>query len=163
MTNWSIRKAVVALAAMLTLVLLLGPNVSAASARADEQARIVVYLIKASDGSPGVDPEIRSIVKQFGGAFRYSSYRLVSKIPKSVPMGGDVRIALPGSREMRVYANGRENNRIRLKIRVKEKSVQGREREILNTEFRIVEGGTIMIGGYNYHDGKLMVAISADM
>jgi hypothetical protein len=163
MTNTSVGKVVVALATVLVLVLVLGSNASATPPDSDEKVRIVVYLIKASDDAPGVDSEIKDLVRQFGGAFRYSSYRLVSKIPKSIPLGSEVKIPLPGSRRLHIYARGREGKRIRLKIKIREKSARGRDREMLNTEFRIVEGGTIMIGGYNYHEGKLMVAISADM
>ena len=163
MTKASIRKFVTPLAAALVLMLLVGPNLSAAPADSGEVVRIVVYLIKASGDTPGVDPEIREIVKQFGGAFRYSSYRLVSKIPKSVRMGGDAQIPLPGKRELRVHARGHENNRIKLKVNIREKPAGDRPRDILNTEFMIIEGGTILIGGYDYQEGKLMVAISANM
>jgi hypothetical protein len=34
---------------------------------------------------------------------------------------------------------------------------------VLNTEFRLIKGGTIVIGDYNYHEGKLILAVSADM
>ena len=163
MTNTSVGKVVAVLATVLAVVLVLGPNASAAPRDSGETVRIVVYLIKASDEEPGVDSEIKDLVKQFGGAFRYSSYRLVSKIPKSVTVGSEVKIPLPGSRQLHVHARGREDKRIKLKVKIREKSERGRDRETLNTEFRIVEGGTIMIGGYDYNEGKLMVAISADM
>jgi len=50
-----------------------------------------------------------------------------------------------------------------MKIRIVEKSTRGRSRDVLNTEFRLTRGGTIVIGDYNYQKGKLILAISADM
>jgi len=70
-------------------------------------------------------------------------------------------VKLPGHREMQLRMQGYEGNRISLKVKIKEKAEKGRHREVLNTEFRIIEGGTIMIGGYEYHGGKLLIAISA--
>jgi hypothetical protein len=55
---------------------------------------------------------------------------------------------------------GYDGNRIKMKVRLVEKQPGG-SRDVLNTEFRLVEGGTMMIGGYDYRDGKLIVAISA--
>lgn len=161
MTNTSIGKVAV-LAAALALVLMFGPNASATPPDSGEEVRVIIYLIRASDDAPGVDSEIKGLVRQFKGAFRYSSYRLVSKMPKSIPVGDEVKVPLPGSRQLHVHARGREDNRIKLKVKIREKARRGRDRDMLNTEFRIVEGGTIIIGGYDYREGKLIVAISAD-
>ncbi len=133
-----------------------------AESQGGESVRVVVYLIEASNEKPGVDPQIRDIVQELRGTFRYSTYRLVSRIPKKMSVGGEEKISLPGSRELKLYALGREDNRVKLKVKVLEKSSKKAGREVLSTEFRIVEGGTIIIGGYDYRDGKLIVAISAD-
>lgn len=163
MTNTSAWKAFVALAVVLAVLFSISPRAAAQRDGPDGDMRIVVYLIEASDGVPGVDPEIRDIVKQFQRTFRYSTYKLVSKIPKKVSVGNDEKIALPGLRELRLYARGREDGRLKLKVKIVEKPMRGPERDVLNTDFRIVKGGTIVIGGYDYHTGKLIVAISADV
>jgi hypothetical protein len=150
-------------ATLICLILLFG---SEAAAERDGQpggVKVVVYVIEASDGVPGVDPEIRHIVKQFHETFRYSTYQIVSKVPRNVPMGGEAKIALPGLRELRLYPRGYEEGRIRMKVRIVEKSTRGRSRDVLNTEFRLIKGGTIVMGDYNYHKGKLILAISTDM
>jgi hypothetical protein len=163
MTNTSVWKAFVALAVVVAVLFSISPRAAAQRDGPDGDMRIVVYLIEASDGVPGIDPEIRDIVKQFQRTFRYSTYRLVSKIPKKIRMGNDEKIALPGLRELRLYARGHEGRRIKLKVKIMEKPMRGRQRQVLDTDFRIVKGGTIVIGGYDYHTGKLIVAISADM
>ena len=157
------RNASVVAATLMCLILLFG---SEAAAERDGQpggVKVVVYVIEASDGVPGVDPEIRHIVKQFHGTFRYSTYQVVSRIPRNVPMGGKAKIALPGLRELRLHPRGYEEGRIKMKVRIVEKSTRGQSRDVLNTEFRLVKGGTIVIGDYNYHKGKLIIAISVDM
>ena len=156
------RKTVIGLAVILSLTFLFGPNASAQRIDSGGEVRIVVSLIEASNDAPRVDPQIRGLVKQFRGDFRYSSYKLVSRIPKTIKIGSYETVRLPGSREMRLYARGYENNRVKLNVKVTERGRRGRGREVLNTDFRIVRGGTIMIGGYRYRDGRLMVAISAD-
>ena len=136
---------------------------SDARAQAGAGIRVSTYVIEASDGVPGVDSEIRHIVKQFHGTFRYSTYRLISKIPKKIPIGESTKITLPGLRTLDISALGYEAGRIRLKVKIVEKSTRGRSRDVLTTEFRLVKGGTIVLGDYNYRKGKLILAISADM
>lgn len=125
--------------------------------------RVTTYVIEASNGVPSVDSEIRHIVKQFHGTFRYSTYKLISKVPKKIPIGGNAKITLPGLRILDISALGYESGRIKLKIKIIQKSTSGRPKDILSTEFRLVKGGTIILGDYNYHKGKLILAVSADM
>jgi hypothetical protein len=169
MTSIPLRKSLIALALLVACVFLASPGVGAEppdrrGGRGEgNDVRIVVYLIDASDNASGVDPEIKGIVNQLRGTFGYSSYRLVSKIRKNVPVGNSEKFSLPGPRELTVFAHGREGNRIKLKVKVHEKSGRGGSRDALNTEFRIADGGTIIIGGYKHDGGRLIVAISADM
>ncbi len=163
MTGAAFRRAFFALAALICLVFLIGPEAAAQPGESAEVVKIVVYVIEASDGVPGVDREIRHIVEQFHGTFRYSTYKLVSKIARKVPMGGEAKIALPGLRELRLDPREYKAGRIKMKIRIVEKSTRGRSRDVLNTEFRLTRGGTIVIGDYNYQKGKLILAISANM
>jgi hypothetical protein len=127
----------------------------------NKAAHILIYVIEASNEGQGVDPQIQHLVKEFRGAFRYSSYQLVTKIPRRLEPGEKEEVNLPGHREMQLQMQGYENDRISLKVRIREKAEKGRHRDVLNTEFRIIEGGTIVIGGYEYQNGKLLVAISA--
>ena len=62
---------------------------------------------------------------------------------------------------MELQMQGYEGSRINLKVKITEKAHKGRERDVLNTEFRLIEGGTIMIGGYQHREGNLLLAISA--
>ena len=123
--------------------------------------RVTVFLIEALNGPPGIDPQIRDIVDQFEGAFRYSTYRLVARIPMTLPIGGEDRVALPDRRELVLSAKGFKRPWLKLRVKVVEKpAMLESAREMLSTEFRIVPGGTILIGGYKYHEGKLILAIS---
>lgn len=163
MTGKSARKILFTSAAAVLLIMAAGMDAAAQPSGPGGEVKIIVYVIEASEGVPGVDPQIRHIVKQFHGTFRHSTYRLVSKVPRKVPMGKEARIALPGLRELRIKALGYETGRIKLKLRISEKSTRGRSHDVLNTEFRLIKGGTIVIGDYNYREGKLILAVSADM
>ncbi|RJP73052.1 MAG: hypothetical protein C4532_05030 [Candidatus Abyssobacteria bacterium SURF_17] len=163
MKNASVLNRAVTLFAFLLILFWASSQALAQRDEATETVRVTVYLIEASHGTPGADPEIEGIVRQLKGTFGYSSYRLESKIRKDIKMGDAEKISLPRSRVMYVYAQGYEGNRIKLKVKVSEKTGRGESRDTLNTEFRIVEGGTIVIGGYDCDAGKLIVAISADM
>ncbi len=158
------RITFVATAALIAVLFGAAPDARAqAGRRAGGGVRVTTYVIEASDGVPSVDSEIRHIVKQFHGTFRYSTYKLISKVPKRIPFGGNVKITLPGLRMLDISALGYESGRIKLKIKIIQKSTSGRPKDILSTEFRLVKGGTIILGDYNYHKGKLILAVSADM
>lgn len=159
----TVRKTFAALAALGSVLFCIVPDALAQPAAQGNDVRVVVYVIEASQGVPGVDAEIRHIVKQFHETFRYSTYKLVKKAPRKVPMDGQTKITLPGLRELNVYALGYEAGRIQLKVKIVDKSDKGRPRDVLNTEFKLAKGGTIVIGGYDYQKGKLILAISADM
>jgi hypothetical protein len=154
------RQVTYPLAVLLLLAFLPHPSL-AQEQYPNKAAHILIYVIEASNEGKGVDPQIQHLVKEFRGALRYSSYELVSKIPRRLEPGEKEEVKLPGHREMQLRMQGYEGNRISLKVEIKEKADKGRHREVLNTEFRIIEGGTIMIGGYEYHGGKLLIAISA--
>ncbi|RJP18524.1 MAG: hypothetical protein C4520_14350 [Candidatus Abyssobacteria bacterium SURF_5] len=145
---------------LLVSLLLSFSAVSAPAQQAGPKADIIIYVIEASNGGGGVDPQIQHLVKEFKGAFRYSSYQLVKRIPRRLEAGEKEIVPLPGGRQMQLQMQGYEENRIKLRVKILEKKEKG-SRDILNTEFRIIKGGTIMIGGYDYRDGKLVMAISA--
>ena len=153
-------RRVAILFATLFLLSLLPYSAMAQEQGSSQKADIIIYVIEASNEGQGVDPQIQGLVKELG-AFRYSSYKLVSKIPRQLRSGEKESVSLPGNRQMQLQMQGAEGNRVKLKVKITEKSEEQRSRDILNTEFRIIEGGTIMIGGYDYRNGKLFVAISA--
>jgi hypothetical protein len=140
------------------LILALMSSIYAQPSASPDEVRITVYMIEASNGTPGTDAEIKDIVKELRSELRYSTYKLLSKKPRKIKIGSQDDLDLPGSRRLILSAEGYEDNRIKLRVKIAEKS----KRDILNTEFRIVEGGTIIIGAYTYGDGKLILAISAD-
>lgn len=155
MKSAPVRQAVAVLSVFLILVSLPLPLLAQ-----EQRADITVYQIAASNGEPGIDPQIQSLVKEFEGTFRYSTYKLVSKTPMQMKVGENDKIVLAGNREMHLQMLGYDGNRIKLNVKVIEKQNMKRN-EVLNTEFRLTEGGTILIGGYDYRDGRLIVAISA--
>jgi hypothetical protein len=144
------------------LLLALFAFCSSSLAQSGDAVGIVVYVIEASDGVPGVDPEIRSIVKQFHETFRYSTYKLISKVPRKIPIGETTNISLPGSRALNIGALGHEGERIKLKVKIAKEEPKGKSRDVLNTEFRLGKGSSMVIGGYDYQEGKLILTISAD-
>ena len=163
MSRKRFRITFVATAALIAVLFGVAPDARAQAGQAGGAVRVTTYVIEASDGVPSVDSEIRHIVKQFHGTFRYSTYKLISKVPKRIPFGENVKITLPGLRMLDISALGYESGRIKLKVRIIQKSTSGKSRDVLSTEFRLVKGGTIVLGDYNYHKGKLILAVSADM
>lgn len=162
MTHMQILKTLVIMAITISIAFSAGTAAVAQEGDSAERIRIVVYLIEASDGVPSVDPQIRDIVKQLHSTLRYSTYKLHSKIPKTLSVGEEEKISLPGSREMRLYARGQEDGLMKFKVKISSKEDGGRSRDVLNTEFRLGKSGTIVIGGYDYNDSKLIVAISPE-
>jgi hypothetical protein len=134
-----------------------------AMAQAGDSVSIIVYVIEASDGVPGVDPEIKPLVRQFHDTFRYSTYKLISKVPKTIRMGNEAEITMPGRREMHISALGQEEGRIKLKVKITKELSKGESRDVLNTEFRLGKGASMVIGGYDHNNAKLILAISSDM
>jgi hypothetical protein len=149
---------------MLSVILFFafGPGAFAQPRNVPDEVKIIVYLIEASNGAPGVDAEIKEIIKELKGELRYSTYKLISKVPKKIKTGKRERIGLPDSRELLLFSGGFDDGRVKLSVKVIEKSKRDGSKEVLNTDFRIVKGGTILIGPYNYREGKLILAISAD-
>ena len=162
MTTMPVKKDFLIFLLSVILVFSLTPGICAQPSDSPGDVRIVVYMIEASNDAPGVDSQIKDIIKDLRKELRYSTYRLISKVPKKIKIGGRESVKLPGSRNLLLFAQGYENGRVKLRVKVTEKSGRGPERSVLNTEFRIVRGGTIIIGPYNYHEGKLILAISAD-
>jgi hypothetical protein len=162
MTTKSFPKSVIVMLLAALVLLCTTSYASAQSSSGTDAVGVVVYVIKASDGVPSVDPAIKHIVKQFHESFRYSTYKLIKKVPKKIPVKGATKISLPGNRELYLSSSGVEGARIKLKVRIVEKASGGKSRDVLNTEFRLAKGGTIGIGGYAYQKGKLILAISAD-
>jgi hypothetical protein len=162
MTNALVWRVIIVLT--ISAIVALSPCAVLLAQSSDSPAdvRIVVHLIEASNGVPGVDSQIKDIIKDVKGELRYSTYKLISRVPKKIKVGDRENISLPDSRELLVFANGYENGRVKLRVKIVEKSGGGSSRDVLNTEFRLVEGGTIIIGAYNYREGKLILAISAD-
>jgi hypothetical protein len=154
-----IKKAFVALAVLLSIFVGIPRD---AMAQADDSVSIIVYVIEASDGVPGVDPEIKPLVEQFHNTFRYSTYKLISKVPKKIRMGEESTVKIPGEREMHIGALGEEGGRIRLKVRITKKLSKGKSRDVLDTEFRLGKGASMVIGGYDHNNAKLILAISSD-
>ena len=162
MTTKSFPKSVIVPLLAALVLLLFAPYAQAQSSSDTDAVGVVVYVIKASDGVPGVDPAIKHIVKQFHESFRYSTYKLIKKVSRKVPYRAATKIKLPGDRELYLSSLGVEDARIKLKVRIAEKTSGGKSRDALNTEFKLAKGGTIGIGGYAYQKGKLILAISAD-
>ncbi len=147
-------------------------------AAAQRRIPLMVQVISASRAERGIDPSLGKLRRQLRSFFNYSSYRLIGKQRLFLAPGQTGRMELPGGatptrrerrfggrffsgpsggrRSLEVTAQGWEGRYLRLQVSVKE----GR-RHILNTQFRIARGGTVMIGGPPFGSGVLIIALTA--
>jgi len=143
--------------AVLLLVWTLGVWGVVPAAMADDAPKLTVYIMEASNQPGGVDPELRDIYKRMGGAFGYTTLRLISKQTHAVPVGTEKTLSVPGDRMMVLNPTGIHDDRLDVNVRITQSGEQP-----MRVTGQIVRGGTFIIGGYKYGPGRLVFAISAD-
>lgn len=161
--------------APIAMLLLLGNM-----AQGQERAEVSVRVIAASRAERGFDPSLSDIQGKLGSLFGYSSYRLIGQQSFSLGFGQAGSMMLPGgsrargpgrefpgirerfapaapvARTLEVVPVARRGDLVELQVRMEEGG-----RILLNTQFRIASGGTILIGGPHFGPGVLIVALSA--
>ena len=162
------------LAAVAILVLL------GSVAQAQERTEVTVRVIAASTAERGFDPSLSDIQGKLGALFAYSSYRLIGQQSFALSFGETGSMPLPAGRQARgpgkespgfrerfapaapvgrtleVIPVSKRGDLVELQVRMEEGG-----RVLLNTQFRIASGGTILIGGPHFGPGVLIVALSA--
>lgn len=142
-------KKMMAVCTLFSLVIL---GIGAASLYAEENVEVRIRIIKASNTASAFDSSLSDIKSQLS-RLNYSSYRLITVASKSAPVRNHLEFSMPNGDSMRVVLLDIENTFIKLLVSM--------DKAGLKTNFKIVNNGTVIMGGDQYEDGYLVVAITA--
>jgi len=142
------------LAAVVLLASLASAGVPQSAAGADA-VRLGVDVIYASHEGQQVDPSLARVERQLR-TFRYSSFRRLDSHQLVRSIGQQGTIPLPGGRILLLAPQGISGGSVVLLL-----SIQGGGRAPFNTELKLANGGTILVGGPGHEAGVLILAVTA--
>ena len=127
--------------------------------RADAQQApvITVLIMEASNGPGGVDPAIKHIQQRMGKTLGFNTWRLISRVRNTVPLGSSKVVLAPGNRQVVLQPTAITNNQLQVTVEIRQR--KGRPMRVSG---RLKRGGTFIVGGYAYGPGRLVFAITAD-
>lgn len=143
------RSVLPAVAALVVLCL-------AGAARAESVA-VDIGVVLASNSGKAVDPALAEIRPKLDAMFKYSSYRMLDRKKKTLAVGEDGVFDLPGNRTVRVTPAAPAGKKVRLSVQVQEGS-----RNLLTTTLGMNRGGMVLLGGFAYQDGVMILFVSAE-
>jgi len=121
-----------------------------------ETVRLGVEVVYASNEGQRIDPSLARVERQLRASFRYSSYRRLDSHELVRSIGQQGTVPLPGGRTLLLVPQGVSGGSVVLLA-----SIQGGGRTILNTELKLANGGSILVGGPAHEAGVLILAITA--
>jgi hypothetical protein len=128
----------------------------ASSASAGSRIQIGVKTILASNGKRFVDPSLSPpLIKELTSVFRYTSYRLISGSRMNLQVGQTGRARLAGKRTLQVTPMGIRGNRAQLRL-----EIYKHKRRIFQTEIRLRNHDSIIVGGPRHKNGVLLFKVS---
>lgn len=142
------------LAAAMLLASLASAGLPPPAAGADA-VRLGVDVIYASDEGQQIDPSLAHVERQLR-TFRYSSFHRLGTHQLVRLVGQQGTISLPGGRTLLLAPQGISGGSVVLLL-----SIQGGGRAPFNTELKLANGGTILVGGPGHEAGVLILAVTA--
>lgn len=133
-------------------IFLLGPPLASGF----EGIRVDVEVIKATQKSTEVDPQLKGLVKELAPVLNYSGFSLLKKIEIRLKEEGKEDVMLPSSRVLELSFLGFKDKQARLLVRILEKG-----QENFRTTLLLVNEGSVLIGGPPHQDGVLLLRIGA--
>ncbi|MBI4970629.1 MAG: hypothetical protein HZC17_02185 [Candidatus Omnitrophica bacterium] len=130
--------------------------VPTAIAQESVSAQISVIVALAIPGGDKVDPRLSAIESELNNTFRKSSYEQLEEMRFDLASQQIESRPLPGGGELGVQLVGADPGRFTLNVTIISNGTQ-----VLNTNFTIARGGTIIVGGPSYKEGNLVLAIKA--
>lgn len=135
-------------------LLLVGGSLGAAE-KGQQEVQLHIGVILASNESGEFDSKLSKMKNQLE-VIKYSSYRLIKEASQKVPWLGNATFEIPGGRTLIVMPQEYRNNRLSLKVRLREG-----EKPLLDTTVRIRNRGNFLLGGPAHEGGVLILSISA--
>lgn len=119
---------------------------------------VTVHLttIAASNQERGIDGRLGPLSGQLTSLFQYAGYRMLDQHTLNVSGGREGSAPLPPDRRIVVTPKGVHGGMVSLNV-----VIRSPDRVILNTDFRIANNGTVLVGGPRFRDGVLIIAIRA--
>jgi hypothetical protein len=151
MSRWVCFRRLAAVALVGALAAAGSPTLAAGA----DAVRLGVDVIYASDEGQRVDPSLARVERQLR-AFRYSSFRRLGSHQLVRSIGQQGTIPLPGGRTLLLAPQGISGGSVVLLL-----SIQGGGRAPFNTELKLANGGTILVGGPGHEAGVLILAVTA--
>lgn len=122
--------------------------------RAAAPVQLTVQVIHASNKGHSVDPSLAKIRSQLT-SLKYTNYQLLETRPFATTIGAKHQMPLAGGRALELYPYGVSAGSLELLVTITDGAKQ-----VLNTTFRLSNGGTLIVGGPSYGDGVVILAIS---
>ena len=129
----------------------------AVMAQEHDTAKVYVQVAQAIPGGDAIDPRLGSIQADLNNTFRKASYAELDEMRFDLALQEQQTRPLPGGSQMTVQYMGSDAGRFTLNVIMNDPNGN----QILNTNFTIAKGGTIIVGGPAYKEGNLVLAIKA--
>ncbi len=123
-----------------------------------EEVELHIETILASNASKKIDTRLQELKPILFRTFHYTSYRLVQDIRQHARWGEEMKVALPGDRQMQIIPKAYEGNRIALQVIFREGT---NPTSLLNASLSFPTSGTIVFAGRKQKDGVLIIHLGA--
>lgn len=120
------------------LVLMLAAGMPAAASISSVTVDVGVVL--ASNDGSAIDPALSPIRGKLQSMFRYSSYRMLDRLRRTLAVGETGDFVLPGNRSMRVTPVPAPADKVRLAVQV----MEGRK-NLVTTTLGLSRGGMVLL------------------
>lgn len=128
-----------------------------AETRAAEGVQLTVRVIYAANSGKGVDGQLADLAPQLRN-FSYTTYQLLGRHELFQPIGQSGTVSLPGGRQLQLTPQGITGGAVVLLA-----SIQQEGQSLLNTQLKLANRGTILVGGPVHAGGVLILAVSAQL
>jgi len=118
--------------------------------------KVNVTVALAVPGGEQIDPRLGSIREDLKNTFAQASYEQLDEMRFDLDLQEEDSRSLPGNSQIAVQYLGATDGKVTLNVKISEQGTQ-----VLNTNFSISKGGTIIVGGPPYKGGNLVLAIKA--
>jgi hypothetical protein len=114
-----------------------------------------------------LDPELAALREMLEELFKYGGYVVVDKAERTGDFETELEFGLPDNLVLRVKPRrGDAEGRIDLvaklvRVTPSKKLGKQEEKSVLETELKLKEGGTVLLGGPSLEDGVLILALEA--